>query len=182
VFTLRFSTYIFKDRRDANCTAMDCRSIPATIPTTLLQRQPTVFSTKPTTTDAQQVLASLSAQGRNGKLERWDSRHSDGRSDLSLGVLVVPLTDECPDIDKAFTAITKDVGETGIGVVANRAIPSTQALLRLSGDSETRLLRTTIRNRKELGQGWVRFDMEVTGVLDKSEYPQLKHFVGAIMS
>ena len=78
--------------------------------------------------------------------------------------------------------MTKDVSSTGIGVVANRAIPTAEALLRLSGNSETRLLRTTVRNRKELGQGWVRVDMEVTGVLDKSEYPQLKHFVGSIMS
>ena len=97
-------------------------------------------------------------------------------------MLVVPLNDECPDIAKAFTAMTKDVSAMGIGVVTNRSIPTAEALLRLSGNSETRLLRTTVRNRKELGQGWVRFDMEVTGVLDKSEYPQLKHFVGSIMS
>ena len=142
-----------------------------------------MFSTPATKqNDAQGVLAALTAQGKSGRLGRVDGRHSDGRSDLSLGVLVVPLTDECPDISRAFTAMTKDVGATDIGVVANRAIQTSEALLRLSGDSETRLLRTTIRNRKELGQGWVRFDMEVTGVLDKSEYPQLKHFVGAIMS
>jgi hypothetical protein len=74
------------------------------------------------------------------------------------------------------------VSSTGIGVVSNRAIPTSEALLRLSGNSETRLLRTTIRNRKDLGEGWIRFDMEVTGVLDRSEYPQLKSFVGTIMS
>jgi hypothetical protein len=132
--------------------------------------------------DAQQVLASLTTLGKDRKLGRVDGRHSDGRADLSLGVLVVPLADECPDIAKAFTAMTKDVSSTGIGVVSNRAIPTSEALLRLSGNSETRLLRTTIRNRKDLGEGWIRFDMEVTGVLDRSEYPQLKSFVGTIMS
>ena len=132
--------------------------------------------------DARQLLASLTRQSSDGKIGRLDGRHSDGRTDLSIGVLVVPLSDECPDIAKAFTAMTKDVSPTGIGVVSNRSIPSSEALLRLSGNSETRLLRTTIRNRHNLGQGWVRFDMEVTGLLDKSEYPQLKHFVGSIMS
>ena len=95
---------------------------------------------------------------------------------------MVPLNDDSPDIDKAFTAISKDVSSTAIGLVANRSLPNSEALLRLSGDAETRLLRTTVRHRKDLGQGWVRFDMEVTGVLDKSEYPQLKHFMGSIMS
>jgi hypothetical protein len=132
--------------------------------------------------DAQQVLAALSHRGTAARVGRLDGRHSEGRADLSMGVLIVPLNDESPDIAKAFTAMTKDVSTTGIGVVANRSIPTSEALLRLSGNSETRLLRTTVRNRKDLGEGWVRFDMEVTGVLDKSEYPQLKSFVGSIMS
>jgi len=132
--------------------------------------------------DARELLAALTGQGRGGKLGRLDARHLDGRTDLSVGVLVVPLNDESPDIASAFTALTKDVGATDIGVVTNRSIPTAEALLRLSGISETRLLRTTVRNRKEIGQGWVRFDMEVTGVLDRNEYPQLKHFMGSIMS
>jgi hypothetical protein len=142
-----------------------------------------LFSKSPTQrSDAQQFLAALTRQSGHGKVGRLDEGRSDRRTDLSMGILVVPLNDESPDIAKAFTALTKDVSATAIGVVANRSIPTSEALLRLSGGSETRLLRTTVRNRKELGQGWVRFDMEVTGVLDKSEYPQLKHFVGAIMS
>jgi hypothetical protein len=134
-----------------------------------------------TTSEAQRLLATLASQGGRGRLGRVDERHAPTRANLSIGVLVVPLNDESPDISEAFTALTKDVTSTGIGVVSNRSIPTSEALLRLSGDAETRLLRTTVRNRKELGQGWVRFDMEVTGVLDKSEYPQLKQFVGSIM-
>ena len=128
------------------------------------------------------MLAALTSQGEDAKLQRIEGGHPEGRVDLSMGILVVPLNDESPDIATAFTAITKDVSATGIGLVSNRAIPTAEVLLRLSGTSETRLLRTTVRSRKDLGQGWVRFDMEVTDVVDKSEYPQLKHFVGSIMS
>jgi hypothetical protein len=131
--------------------------------------------------DAQQLLTALGNQNGRGKVGRLEQGHSDRRADLSMGILVVPLNDESPDIAKAFTALTKDVSDTGIGMVANRSIPTSEALLRLSGSSETKLLRSTVRNRRELGQGWVRFDMEVTGVVDKSEYPQLKQFVGAIL-
>jgi hypothetical protein len=131
--------------------------------------------------DARQLLAALADQDGGTRIGRFDDHHPRQRTELSVGVLVVPLNDECPDIDKAFTALTRDVSPTGIGVVSNRSLPTAEALLRLSGNSETRLLRTTVRNRKEIGQGWVRFDMEVTGVLDKNEYPQLKQFVGAIL-
>jgi hypothetical protein len=142
-----------------------------------------MFPNPPTQqSDAQQLLAALTSRSQREKIGRLEDRHSERRATLSMGILVVPLNDESPEIGKAFTAMTKDVGAGSIGVVANRSIATSEALLRLSGDSETRLLRTTIRNRKDLGQGWVRFDMDVTGVLDKSEYPQLKHFVGSIMS
>jgi hypothetical protein len=128
-------------------------------------------------TDAQQLLAALGRRQPGRPNEPQEERAL-----LSIGILVVPLNDESPDIDMAFTAMSKDVSSTGIGLVANRSLSTSEALLRLSGDAETRLLRTTVRHRKDLGQGWVRFDMEVTGVLDKSEYPQLKQFVGSIMS
>jgi hypothetical protein len=133
-------------------------------------------------TDAQQLLAALGRQGEGRQPGRLDESPREKRALLNIGILVVPLNDESPDIDKAFTAMSKDVSSSGIGLVANRSLPMSEALLRLSGDAETRLLRTTVRHRKDLGQGWVRFDMEVTGVLDKSEYPQLKQFVGSIMS
>ena len=84
-------------------------------------------------------------------MRRFEGRHGEGRTNLSVGILVFPLNDESPDIARAFTAVTKDVS-------------------------------TTVRNRKELGQGWVRFDMEVTGVVDKNEYPQLNQFVGSVLS
>jgi len=132
--------------------------------------------------DAQQVLAALRNQSEGGKVRRFERRHCEGRTNLSIGILVFPLNDESPDIARAFTAVTKDVSTTGIGLVTNRTIPTAEALLRLSGASETRLLRTTVRNRKELGQGWVRFDMELTGVADKNEYPQLSQFVGSVLS
>jgi hypothetical protein len=139
---------------------------------------------KPTvkSSDARQILAALTRTTMGGRIGRVDSGHNDGRIDLNVGVLIVPLSDECPDIGKAFTALTKDVGATDIGLVSNRSLPTSEALLHLAGTTENRLLRTTVRSRKNLGQGWVRFDMEVTGVLDKSEYPQLKSFVGSIMS
>jgi hypothetical protein len=132
--------------------------------------------------EAQQLLAALGNRNTRGRVDRVEHGHMEQRAELNVGILVVPLSDESPDIAKAFTAMTKDVSSTGIGVVSNRSLPTAEALLRLSGSSETRLLRTTVRNRKDIGLGWIRFDMEVTGVVDKSEYPQLKSFVGTIMS
>jgi hypothetical protein len=138
-----------------------------------------LFSKPPTRQpDAKQVLGQLAGQK---KAASNPERRLEGRTDFSIGIVVVPLHDDSPDISKAFSAITKDISTTGIGVIANHSILTPEVVICLSGKSERRLLRALVRYRKELGLGWVRFGMEVTDVLDKNEYPQLSRFVGSIM-
>jgi hypothetical protein len=108
-------------------------------------------------------------------------RRVEGRADLNVGILVVPIRGDSPDISQAFAAITKDLSATGAGVIANRFISTPEVLLCLSGKSETKLLRALVRYRKELGSGWVRFGMEITDTLDKSEYPQIGQFIASVL-
>ena len=129
--------------------------------------------------DAKQVLGQLAGQTKAASNQE---RRLEGRTDSIIGIVVVPIHDDFPDISKAFSAITRDVSTTGISVIANRSILTPEVVICLSGKSEARLLRGLVRYRKELGLGWVRFGMEVTDVLDKSEYPQLTRFVGSIVS
>jgi hypothetical protein len=82
--------------------------------------------------EAQKLLARLADQRTLEKVRALEEHRSEGRADLSVGVLVVPLNDESPDIAKAFTALTKDVSTTGIAIVADRCIPTAEALLCLS--------------------------------------------------
>lgn len=128
--------------------------------------------------DARQVLGQLAGQKKAASKQE---RRLEGRTDFSIGIVVVPIHDDSPDISRAFSAITKDVSITGIGVIANRSILTPEVVICLSVKSEARLLRGLVHYHKELGPGWSRFGVEVTDVLDKSEYPQLTRFVGSII-
>jgi hypothetical protein len=132
--------------------------------------------------DAQQSLGRSANQKSPGKATSHPERRLEGRADLNVGVLVVPIRGDSPDISQAFTAITKDLSATGVGVIANRSISTSEVILCLSGKSEPQLLRALVRYRKELGLGWVRFGMEITDTLDKSEYPQVGRFVVSVLS
>ena len=55
--------------------------------------------------DAQQLLARLSRQGEARKPGRPNEAPQEKRALLSIGILVVPLNDESPEMDKAFTAL-----------------------------------------------------------------------------
>ena len=138
------------------------------------------FSNPPTNqSDASQVLSQLAGQTKAASNQE---RRLEGRTDFSIGIVVVPIHDDSPDTSGAFSAITKDISTTGIGIIANRSSLTPEVVICLSGKSEARLLRGLVRHHKELGPGWGRFGVEVTDVLDKIEYPQLARFVGSIMS
>ena len=141
-----------------------------------------LFSKPQTKPDAQQLAGQTAGHKIPAKAVGLPERRWEGRADLSIGVLVVPMSDESLDISKAFTAITKDASTTGIGIITNRSISSPQVVICLPGKSETKLLRALVRYRKELGMGWTRFGVEVTGTVDKNEYPQLGRFIGSIWS
>ena len=109
-------------------------------------------------------------------------RRSEQRTDLIVAVLVVPMDGECPDTSRAFAAIAKDASNKGIGIIAHHFALVSEVLVCLLSDGEPKLLRAVVRHRKELSRGWVRFGVEVTGTVEKNEYPELRHFVGVLLS
>jgi hypothetical protein len=129
--------------------------------------------------DASQALSQLAG-------EIWFARvqelRLESRTDFSIGAVVVPFHDDFPDTSGAFSAITKDISPTGIGIVANLSTMTPEVVICVSVKSESRLLRGLVRYHKELEPGWGRFGVEVTDVLDENEYPQLARFVESVMS
>lgn len=116
-----------------------------------------------------------------GKAEYVPERRSEPREGLTVAVLVVPMEEGLPDISRAFAAITKDVSNKGIGIIANRFILAPDVLICLWDEGELKLVRAAVRHRKELSRGWVRFGVEVTGTAEKYEYLQLRRFVGSLL-
>ena len=126
-----------------------------------------------------QFLSQLANQKTPAKAEGRQERRLEERTDLSIGILIIPLNGGSADISQAFTAVTKDVSSNGIGVIANRSISTPRVLICVLGKSEPVLFRALIQYRKELGLGWVRIGTNVTGMVDGSEYPQLHRFVAS---
>jgi hypothetical protein len=87
-----------------------------------------------------------------------------------------------PDTSRAFLAVAKDISAKGIGLIAHHFLFVPEVLLCLWSDGEPKLLRAGIRHRKELNRGWVRFGVEITRTVEKSDYPELLRFVRLLLS
>ena len=124
----------------------------------------------------------LGVQANVGKAACVLERRSEQRASVIEAVLVVPMEGGVPDTSRAFLAITKDIGNIGIGLIAHHFLFVPEVLICLLSDGEPKLLRAGVRHRKELSRGWVRFGVEVTRTVEKTEYPELRRFVGLLLS
>jgi hypothetical protein len=130
--------------------------------------------------EAQNFLARLANQRALEKMRALEEHRLERRTQLSIGVLVVPLSGDLPVMTQTFAALTNDVSTTGMCIVADRSIPTAEAIICLPGDPEAVLLRATVHDSKKLGLGWVRIGMEISGMAKKSKYPELAPIVSAI--
>jgi len=115
------------------------------------------------------------------RVRKLVERRAEQRAALNIGVWVVPMDEAAPEISQAFVALTKDLSSSGLSLITNRSISTSEFLVGFSGEPEARFLRARVLCRKDLGLGWLQLCMEVTGMVEKEEYPQLTEFAGSVM-
>jgi hypothetical protein len=137
-----------------------------------------LFKTRKRKGDAQQFLARLANRRSLEKVRPVEERRAEARTDLFIGIWVIPLADGQPDVMKAFPAITRDFTCTGIGFIAHHP-PATveEVLLAVPEETEEGLLRAKVYHRKALGAGWYLLGAGVLELLDKDEYPSVNFAV-----
>jgi hypothetical protein len=124
--------------------------------------------------DSQQFLSRLANRRSLEKLQAVTERRGEARTDLCIGIWVIPLADGQPDITNAFPAITKDFTSRGIGFIVHEPpAAAEEVLLAVPDETEERLLRVNVHSRRTLGAGWYLLGAEVIELLDKDQYPSL---------
>jgi hypothetical protein len=63
------------------------------------------------------------------KMKAIKERRGQRRTDLSMGIWIIPMNDYSPDITQAYSAVTKDLSSTSLGVITNRLTARNDPLL-----------------------------------------------------
>ena len=130
--------------------------------------------------EVRDCLTRLADMRSLAKLKAFRERRSQRRTDLCMGIWIIPTNADSPDTAQAYPAVTKDLSSTSLGVITNRLEGHDSILLCLQSESEVILLRASIQSRTCLGFGWFLLGLEVTELVDRDEYPQLDHFVESV--
>ena len=131
---------------------------------------------------AQEFLSRLVEERDVERVPKYGERRSERRTDLSTAVWVIPLDEDCPEIGKAFVAVTRDISSLGMAVVTHRAVLMPEIVICFSGKGQPVFLRARVRGQKDLGLGCFRLSLEVTELVDTEEYPQLRHFTERVLN
>ena len=140
-----------------------------------------LWNSRTSRTKAQQFLCRLVDQWTMDRVRRPEDQRSETRTTLNVGVWLIPINEAVPEISQTFLALTKDVNSKGLSVITNRSISMPEFLVGFSAEPEAIFLRAKVANRKQLGMGWLQLGMEVTGIVEVAEHPQLRRFTGTVM-
>ncbi len=95
------------------------------------------------------------------------------RVNLVVVVVVVPVVESRPQLDQAFTAVTKDFTNTGVGIVLDEARRIEHAILGFKLDGQMIFLRAESKHLAPMGGGFFQQGFHLLEVIPPGEIPEL---------
>ena len=95
------------------------------------------------------------------------------RREISLVVIVVPRINGRPDLDSAFSTVSREVSSTGMSLVLAEDIASEGVFLVFKVEGDLRYTQGDVRHQTHLGAGLRQAGIRLTEVCGQGDYPEL---------
>jgi hypothetical protein len=105
--------------------------------------------------------------------DRIEGPRLEGRVNLTLVVLVVPVQDKKPLVQQAFTAVTKEFSSRGVALVLDAAHGLEEAFLGFSYGGGVQWLRAKAKHLDPMGGGFYQLGFRLVEQLAAADYPEL---------
>lgn len=103
---------------------------------------------------------------------RWDSR-----SNRTFPVVICPWGDSEPCVERAITALTKNVSSQGLTAILPVHFDDDLLVTGFSFEENHRFMIGVVRHRTPLGGGFWQLGIELTRLVDIGEVPSLEKLV-----
>ena len=97
----------------------------------------------------------------------------ENRVHLTLVVIVVPVVDGAPQLDRAFATVTKEVSSAGMAIVLNQELDTPDVLLAFEEGRQTIYALGTLRHQEPMGAGLFCAGVHFTQMVNPGDYPGL---------
>lgn len=114
----------------------------------------------------------------NNNCPELESMHEgprlDSRVNLTVVVLIVPMENGEPQVEQAFTAVTKEFSGTGVAVVLNEPRGPDEVILGFRWEGEMIFVHAKARHLNPLGGGFYQLGFHLTEMAHPGDIPQLR--------
>jgi hypothetical protein len=92
---------------------------------------------------------------------------------LTMVVLVIPMVDGHPMLQKTFAAVTKEFSTSGLSVVIREPRALDEVILAFRWDSDMKFLKAKAAHLNPMGAGFYSLGLQATEVVPLCDYPVL---------
>jgi hypothetical protein len=98
----------------------------------------------------------------------------EGRLNLVVVVLVVPIEKRKPVVSQAFPAVTKEFSTSGVALVLSGPCGLDEVALGFRWEGEITWVRASAKHLSPLGGGFYQLGFRLTEILPSADYPELR--------
>ncbi len=125
----------------------------------------------------QAFVVSLLNQNCRAIQERLEGPRLEGRVNLTMVVMVVPIEERKIELRRAFAAITKEFSSSGVAVVVDHPHGLDEALLGFRWRGSITWVRARAKHLDPMGGGFFQLGFRMTERLHSADYPELAGLV-----
>jgi hypothetical protein len=105
---------------------------------------------------------------------RQEDARTDRRVNLVMVVAIVPIEDKKLQVEKAFSATTKEFSGSGLSVVLESPQPLDEVVLGFRFAGAMTFIRAEAKHRDPMGGGFFQVGFQLLDVLSPGDYPELQ--------
>jgi hypothetical protein len=121
----------------------------------------------------QAFVVALLNQNCHALQERLEGPRLEGRVNLTMVVMVVPVEENKFLVRQAFTAISKEFSSSGVAVVVDHPYGPDEALLGFRWRGGITWVRAKAKHLHPMGGGFIQVGFRMTERLDLGGHPEL---------
>jgi hypothetical protein len=97
----------------------------------------------------------------------------EGRVNLTVVAIVVPVEKRRPVVDRACTAVSKEFSTTGVSLVFNEPVGLDEVFLGFRWERDTTWIRAKAKHLCPMGGGFFQLGLRMTDIVYVGDYPEL---------
>ena len=125
----------------------------------------------------QAFVVSLLNQNCHALQDRLEGPRLEGRVNLTMVVMVIPVEAEKPLLRRAFTALSKEFSSSGVAVVVDHPYGADEAFLGFHWQEGITWVRAKAKHLHPMGGGFFQLGFRMTERLHSADYPELAKVV-----